>query len=304
MRDQFITSLTSQLEDSTCFLLTGDLGFGIFDNIANLFPHQFINTGVAEQNLSSIAAGLALDGNRVFTYSIGNFNTLRCYEQIRNDIIYHDCNIAIVTSGAGFSYGQLGMSHFAIEDVGVFRLLPNIRILTPSSDTEMSLCMNFLLNNPGPAYLRIDKSSLSTDALYLDSLLQPNCHMSGSDILFLSYGGIAQECLDAALMLSKNSLSCSVYTLPLIKPLPVDCLQPLLISHRYVVCVEEHMITGGLCSAIAELKSHRNIHTPQLSLAIPSCYPSIVGDQTFLRRHFNLDSLSIYQQTLEFTERV
>lgn len=299
MRDQFVSSVSNQLAANfSTFLLTGDLGFGIFDSIQTKFPQQFINTGVAEQNLTSIAAGLALDGCHVFTYSIGNFNTLRCYEQIRNDVVYHNCNVTIVTVGAGFSYGQLGMSHFAIEDIGVFRLLPDLRIFAPSSSAQMASCMSFIANNPGPSYLRIDKSTLTEEHLYSDSLIRPQCHMSGNDVLILSYGGIVQEAIDAANRLSQDSISCSVYSIPLLKPFPSDFVSSLLISHKLVVTLEEHMITGGLFSAISELKSLRGLNGPVLPFAIPSCYPSVVGDQIYLRKHFGLDSQTVYQSVL------
>ena len=109
-------------------LLTGDLGFGVLQKFAKRFPNQFINCGVTEQNMTTVACGLALEGFRVYTYSIANFNTLRCVEQIRNDICYHNANVTIVSVGSGFSYGQLGMSHFATEDISIMRSLPNLKV--------------------------------------------------------------------------------------------------------------------------------------------------------------------------------
>ena len=122
MRDSFITELKKQAENNEkIILITADLGFKIFDDFKQELPKQFINVGVAEQNMTEVASGLALEGFKVFTYSIGNFSTLRCLEQIRNDICYHNSDVLICTTGAGFSYGPLGMSHHCIEDIGVTR---------------------------------------------------------------------------------------------------------------------------------------------------------------------------------------
>ena len=130
MRDSFITELKKYAENNEkIILITADLGFKIFDDFKEDLPNQFINVGVAEQNMTEVASGLALEGFKVFTYSIGNFSTLRCLEQIRNDICYHDLDVTVVSSGAGFSYGQLGISHFATEDLAIMSALPNMSVL-------------------------------------------------------------------------------------------------------------------------------------------------------------------------------
>ena len=162
MRDTFIEQLTKiARNDPNVLLLTGDLGFGVFENFRKEYPKQFLNVGVAEQNMSMIAAGLALKGKRVFTYSIGNFPTLRCLEQIRNDICYHDLNVTIVSIGGGFSYGALGMSHHATEDLSIMRALPNITCVAPSSLEETKDATFQLYKKKGPSYLRLDKSDAS-----------------------------------------------------------------------------------------------------------------------------------------------
>ena len=160
MRDTFIEELTKRaLIDPNVFLITGDLGFGVLEEFGESFPDQFLNAGVAEQNMTAIAAGMAMEGRKVFTYSIGNFPTLRCLEQIRNDICYHDLDVTIVSIGGGFSYGQLGMSHHATEDISIMRALPNIEVIIPSSLDEVSGSFNHIIQNQGPKYLRLDKST-------------------------------------------------------------------------------------------------------------------------------------------------
>src|SRR5450432_1212663 len=137
MRDRFISTLCQLAEqDSKIILITGDLGFSVFDEFKRRFPRQFINAGVAEQNMTLLATGMALEGYVVFTYSIGNFPTLRCLEMIRNDAAYHGANVKVVSIGGGFSYGSLGISHHATEDLAIMRALPDVAVLAPTSLQE------------------------------------------------------------------------------------------------------------------------------------------------------------------------
>ena len=137
MRDAFVRALEELAEEnSNLFFITADLGFGVFDNFEEKFPKQYLNIGVAEQNMIGVATGLALEGRDVFVYSIANFSTFRCLEQIRNDAAYHNVNITIVSSGGGFTYGSLGMSHHATEDIGIMRAIPNITVVAPTSPWE------------------------------------------------------------------------------------------------------------------------------------------------------------------------
>ena len=129
MRNIFIEELTKAAKkNKKIILVVNDLGYSVVENFAKLFPKQFFNAGVAEQNMMGLAAGLALDGNQVYVYSIGNFPTFRCAEQIRNDIDYHKLPVTIVNVGSGVSYGNLGYSHHSIQDYGLLRLFPNMLI--------------------------------------------------------------------------------------------------------------------------------------------------------------------------------
>ena len=147
MRDTFAAELEKMMsEDPSIILITGDLGFGVFDSMRENFPNNFINVGVAEQNMTGIAAGLALEGFKIFTYSIANFSTLRCIEQIRNDVAYHNLNVNVVSVGAGFSYGPLGMTHHATEDIAMMRSIPDMTIFSPSTLYEAELATLSLIH--------------------------------------------------------------------------------------------------------------------------------------------------------------
>ena len=159
MRDNFIRILTELApRRPELMLLTGDLEFGVLNEYITRFPRQFLNVGVAEQNLSGLAAGIAFEGYTVFTYSIGNFPTLRCLEQIRNDICYHDANVKIVSVGGGMSYGSVGFSHHCTEDLATLRSLPGMLVLSPGDLWEAAEASRYLVSHHGPAYLRLDKS--------------------------------------------------------------------------------------------------------------------------------------------------
>lgn len=132
MRNHLIDKITKIAEkDKKIMLITADLGFSVVEKFRDKFPDRYINVGIAEQNMAAVAAGIALEGNTVFIYSIGNFPTLRCIEQIRNDICYHNANVKILAVGSGFAYGTLGMTHHATEDLAIMRTLPNMRVFTP-----------------------------------------------------------------------------------------------------------------------------------------------------------------------------
>ena len=160
MRDAFIRALTElAVYDPAVMLVNGDLGFAVLEDFIARFPLNYVNAGVAEQNMTAVACGMALAGARAYTYSIGNFPTLRCLEQLRNDVCYHRANVTVVAVGGGFSYGQLGMSHFATEDLAILRALPEMVVVAPSDPWQAYELTRQLHALGGPAYLRLDKGS-------------------------------------------------------------------------------------------------------------------------------------------------
>ncbi len=156
MRNAFCRSLARLAEaDPDVMLLTGDLGFGVFEEFRDRFPKQFVNAGVAEQNMVSVAAGLALAGKTVFTYSIIPFAVFRCLEQIRDDVCYHDLPVCVVGVGAGYSYGHMGPTHHALEDIGVLRTLPGLSVLSPADGFEAEGAVEAFARHRRPCYLRL-----------------------------------------------------------------------------------------------------------------------------------------------------
>jgi len=300
MRDALLARISKLAEsDKDIVLLTADLGYGVFEEFESKFPGQFFNVGVAEQNMTGIAAGLALEGKKVITYSIGNFPTLRCLEQIRNDVCYHELNVTIIAAGGGFSYGQLGMSHHATEDISIMRSLPNTTVVVPSTPWEAAEAIDALIKNQGVGYLRLDKSKGSQkdtdDNFELGKALKISSE-DGKDVCFFVTGGIIDEVIEAAKLLNEFNISASILSIHTIKPIDKTAIRDAINNTRLLVSVEEGNLIGGLGSAICEYcMDNQLIPGDFLRIGIDdelSCY---VGDQYYLRKQHKLDSQYIYR---------
>jgi transketolase len=294
MRDAFVASLTTLAEhDPRIFLITGDLGFGVLDTFARTRPHQFLNAGVAEQNMTGLAAGLALDGRIVFTYSIANFPTLRPLEQIRNDAAYHDANVNVVAIGGGFSYGALGISHHATEDLAIMRALPGVTVVAPGDDWETEHAVPALAAVSGTTYLRLDKSSAGRTDRPGErfELGKARRLRDGSDLTLVVTGGILGVALAAADELrDRHDVHCRVLSMHTIAPLDADALLAAARETGGVVTVEEHTVHGGLGGAVAETlleagAGPRVFHRIGLRAGLSS----VVGSQDYLRSAYGLD---------------
>jgi transketolase len=279
MRTAFINEIIQQARSHPAiFLAVGDLGFSVVEPFAKEFSDRFLNAGVAEQNMTGVAAGLASEGYHVFTYSIANFPTLRCLEQIRNDVCYHNLPVTVVSVGAGMAYGNLGYSHHAVQDIAIMRAL-NMTVLSPADPGETRECVQWLVENPRPSYLRIGKAG------------EPNLHevrgitagplpiiRGDSDIALVSTGAILKVALAAAEELKKRNINVSVFSCPWLHPISPGFFDPLKAFSRLIV-LEEHLVTGGLSSIMGEYGGLKGIH----SLAVPPATLGQVGSQEFLR---------------------
>lgn len=302
MRDNFIKALTiERSKNENIMLLTGDLGFGVLEDFEIQFPSSFLNLGIAEQTMTGIAAGLALSGKKVFTYSIGNFPTLRCLEQIRNDIAYHNCDTTIVSIGGGFSYGQLGMSHHATEDLGVMRSLPNIKVLVPCTNNETEQITKKIVESTTPNYLRLDKSSgyetIETEEFNFGKLRK---FKPGDKYVIIATGGIIEEAIKASETLkSKFDINLKVLGCHMIKPFDEKNLLERIKGAEIIITLEEHNIVGGLGSLVAEtLFKHSKDIKHFINLGIQDVYSEIVGDQNYLRKEYKIDESVIIEKLL------
>ena len=296
MRDNFISALINIAEnDKDIVLLTGDLGFGVFEKFESSFPGQYFNVGVAEQNMIGLATGLALEGKKVITYSIGNFGILRCLEQIRNDACYHDANITIIANGGGFSYGSLGMSHHTTEDLAILRALPNISVVAPCTGNEAGEAITAMIMNGGTGYLRLDKTS-AKDCFSNDSFVigKSRRYKEGKDITLIATGSILGEANTASVELKKLGIEARVVGMHSIKPIDIDEIKDAVLNTGGIVSVEEHNKDGGLGSAISEVCMDLGMIPGKfLRIGLENKYSSIVGSQQYLRSRYDMDSKAI-----------
>jgi transketolase len=296
MREALVRSLFELADkDSNLMLITGDLGYGVFEGFEKKYPKQYLNVGVAEQNMMGVAVGLALEGKIIYTYSIGNFPTLRCLEQIRNDACYHELNINIICIGGGFSYGGLGMSHHATEDLAIMRALPGVTILAPSTSEESGAGAINLYNNKGVGYLRLDKSKFeNTLSLNEISIGKANILRQGNDITLFVVGGIAEEAIKAADILSKSNIECQVISLFSIKPIDINAIRSACQNTLGIITIEEGNLAGGIGSAISEVCLD-NKFKPKFfyRFGLDNTYSAVVGDQKYLRTYYKLDFNSL-----------
>ena len=296
MRAAFVRSLIdSARTDERIFLLVGDVGYSLVEPFAEEFPDRFVNIGVAEQNMTGIATGLAMCGKIVFVYSLANFPTLRCVEQIRNDVCYHNANVKIVASGGGLAYGALGITHHVTEDIGIMRTLPNMTIIAPADPVESALATRAITEWSGPCYLRLVKTG--------DPLLHkrtPDFQIGkaivvrdGSDVTLIATGGILKNAIQAAEQLSKQGIQSRVLSMHTIKPLDVDAVLAAARETSAIITIEEHNIIGGLGSAVSEVLAERGRRVAFRRIGINDTFCSQVGSQAYLQKVHSLSVESI-----------
>lgn len=302
MRDAFVRALMREAAaDPRLTLITGDLGFGVLKPFWETYPDQFVNAGIAEQGMTGLAAGLARTGRTVLTYSIGNFPTLRCIEQIRNDCAYHDANVKIVCVGGGFVYGSLGMSHHATEDMAVLRALPGVTVFTPGDPAEVEAVVPVMLRTPGTCYLRLGRGGepMLHDAPVTDWTLPRALTLrQGTDVALLSAGGILTQTVSAARLLQEQGVSAEVVSFPCLKPIDREKLMELAGRFRHLVTVEEHSIVGGFGSAVCEVIAETGMPCRVHRIGMEDVYSCIVGTQQYLRSQYRMDDRAICERTL------
>lgn len=306
MRDSFIKKLAEMAKnDPRVFLITGDLGFGVLDDFASEFPNQFLNAGVAEQNMTGLATGLALEGRIVYTYSIGNFPILRCLEQIRNDACYHRANVNIVAIGGGFSYGSLGFSHHATEDLAILRALPEITVVSPGCNWEATEATEALANTPGVGYLRLDKSTAGNTSRKDEKfeIGKARTLRDGNNITLITAGGILEIVLKAAETLSSKGIECRVLSMPTLKPLDTETIFKACKETGGIVTIEEHTVIGGLGGSVAEVCLENGIIPPVFyRIGLREGFSTIVGSQAYLRQRYSMDQDAIVNKVCNLIE--
>ncbi len=298
MRNIFVNNLIKKRKNNKkIFLITGDLGFSVFENFKKKFPISFINAGVAEQNMVGLSSGLSISGNKVYIYSINNFLVFRALEQIRNDICYHGLDVKIVTVGSGFAYGTAGYSHYGIEDISIMRNLPNIKIYCPADPKQLSFLFNEINNYSKPLYLRLGKGGEKTITSLLSLKkykkqgyfeLKPN-----QKINFLCFGSIAVEAYEASKILrEKYKINVGVISLPIIDNKINRNLAKLIKSSSIIITLEDNILINGFGTYIFELYSKQLLNKKFFKLGVSKRFDKI-GDNNFMKKINKIDCESL-----------
>jgi transketolase len=303
MRNVFSSELVrAARHDARILLLTGDHGYALFDELRRQCPSQFINAGVAEQNMVGMAAGLAKAGLRPIVYGLSAFVPIRVYEQIKLDICYEKLPVILVGDGAGVVYSSLGTSHQSTEDVAALRALPQLSILSPADGYEMSSCFQRALAAEGPVYLRIGKADLGTIHSAAPSLdgCRPLLLKNGTDVALLATGSMVHTAL--AVADDPEWSGASVWSVPCLKPLDEMAVVDICRSHKILIVLEEHSVFGGLGSAVAEIAS---THAPTwvCRIGIQDRFSEKCGSYSYLMREHALDVPAVKQQIKHFIRR-
>jgi transketolase len=301
MRNTFAKTLVEIAEkDKNVYLLTGDLGYSLFDEFREKFPEQFVNCGVAEQNMIGVAAGLALEGKEVYVYSIVPFVTMRCFEQIRNDVCYQDLDVNIVGVGAGFAYGSLGSTHHAVEDIAILRTLPNMTIFSPADPIETRKLIYCSYQTSHPTYLRLYRSG--EKSLYEKEpeieIGKPSILREGSDGLIIATGEIVRLALEVVEKLKELNYNFKLISLHTLKPIDKESLLKELEGIDKVFTLEEHDIIGGLGSSVAEIISESDWNGFFERIAVPDKHSSKIGSSDYLRIENKLDADHLIKKIL------
>jgi transketolase len=293
MRNAFIRELIAAAEvNEKIMLVVGDLGYGVVEPFAKRFPNQFINAGIAEQNMMSVSAGLASEGFHVFVYSIANFPTFRCAEQIRNDVDYHNLSVTIVSVGGGLAYGNLGYSHHAVQDYALMRTLPNMLIASPGDPMEVAACMRYLLLNPTPSYLRLGKVG------------ETNMHKEIPEVKPGVWLPLSVQCTNTRAILTtgatlemaqnyiiNNSISnYDLYSMPLwgIQEKRIQSTQ--IKPYTEIISVEDHLEDAGFGSWLLEASASIENNATRVKICgLNSSVCGMVGKQALLNKLGGLD---------------
>ena len=291
-----ITEIAKKRKD--LFVITNDLGYSVLEPFIEKYPDKYLNVGIAEQNMIGIAAGLALSGFTPVIFSIIPFAIMRCFEQVRDDICYHNLNIKIVGVGSGLAYGSLGPTHHSIEDIALTRVLPNMSVICPGDPVEASLATKAMLSYKGPVYMRIHKKG--DPAVHVKkpkfSIGRAITLLSGKTVGIITTGNMLPTSVAVAKLLNAEGISTGLIQFHTIKPLDVLAIQQAAKSYLLLFSIEEHSIIGGLGSAVSEVLAETDTKVLLNRIGIEDRFTKEVGSQDYLRKVNKLSTEDIYKR--------
>jgi transketolase len=301
MRNAFADEVTQLAKaDSRVVLLSGDIGNRLFDRLRAASPDQFLNCGIAEQNMMGVAAGMGLSGLRPIVYTITPFTTIRCLEQIKIDVGYHNSPVIIVGTGSGLSYASLGPTHHSLEDFAIFRAIPNLQVLAPWDAKSLRACLRMSIESSSPTYIRIGKkgeTDLSADNT-VPAIGDGLCLQPGKQVCILTTGTISSEAALAAKSLVQQGVSAELVLMHTVKPFSESVIGELLERFDAIVTVEEHSKVGGFGESILSLIAQRGLQKRVEVMGTSDVFMPVVGPQEYARQYFEIDADSIVRVAL------
>ena len=302
MRDTFFKALEgmAQIHDDI-YLLTGDLGFKLFDNFRAKYPERFFDIGLAESNMIGIAAGLSLSGKNVYCYSIIPFLIMRAYEQVRIDIDYQNLNVKLVGVGGGFTYGMEGFTHFGLEDLSLMKALPNMTVVVPADPEEAEQLARISYEYPTPLYIRLGRTG--EPSIHSES---PNFEIGkgmilseGKDVAIFAIGNMVYHAKELMDILEKEGFTITLVNMHTLKPLDIELIKECASIHQAIFTIEEHSIVGGLGSALAEVLSENSYKGVFKRIGIPEKLENFIGNVDHQRERYGLTAEKISESILK-----
>lgn len=306
MRNTFINTIFKIAQkDKRVMLLAADIGYSVLEEFIEKLPKQYLNTGIAEQNTTGVAAGMAIEGRIPLIYSIIPFVTMRNFEQIRNDICYQNLNVKIIGIGAGFSYGPYAHTHHALEDIGILRNLPNLVIVAPGDPLEAEEAASAILKHKGPVYVRLGKKG------------EPNIHKKkptfaigkgiiieeGYDLTLIATSNMLQRASEVVNELKKIKITTRLISMHTIKPLDKELVLDCAKKTKVLFTLEEHSVIGGLGSAVAEIIAESERKVKFRRFAVPDRFTKAIGYQDFMREQNDLSKEQLIENIIKTIKR-
>ena len=268
-------------KDKRIYFIGSDLGYGTLSRFEKEMPERFLKEGVSEAYIIAMAAGLALEGKIVYINTIATFLTRRCFEQIVVDLALHKAKVRLIGSGGGLVYAPLGPTHLAIEDIAIMRAIPNMTVIACADAKEMEKMMPQTVDWPGPIYIRLAKGNdqiVSRGSFRIGKVYQ---YAQGKDVLLVTTGITLQLAMEARKKLERKKISVGILHVPTLKPLDKKTILKIFKSYRAIISIEEHSLTGGLGSSMAEIISEADFADRKLfrRIALPDAFPAGYGSQ-------------------------
>ncbi|MFB0564483.1 MAG: transketolase family protein [Candidatus Aminicenantaceae bacterium] len=307
MRVNFFRALQDLAKErKNIILLTGDLGFKLFDSFRSQYPDRFYNVGVAESNMIGIAAGLSLSGKNVYCYSIIPFLIMRTFEHIRIDLAYNNLKVKLVGAGGGFTYGLEGYTHFGLEDLALMRSLPNMTVVVPADPQEAISLAKASVEYDGPIYIRLGKTG---EPFIHEKPIEFRIGRSiilseGKDIAIFAIGSMVYPLIATVELLKKAGFNATLINMHTLKPLDKAIIEQVSSSHSFIFTVEEHYVNGGLGSAVAEVLAESGFNGSFRRIGIPNDLGKYIGKSDYLKGKYGLTTEGVYKKIIECVEEV